>query len=60
MDKMDPQNEQSPKKLQIKMIILDTRIDLMAKQYKEGLVQKSQLEMILKEKQKLLSVLSSK
>ena len=60
MDKMDPQNEQSPKKLQIKMIILDTRIDLMAKQYKEGLVEKSQLEMILKEKQKLLSVLSSK
>ena len=60
MDKMDPQNEQSPKKLQIKMIILDTRIDLMAKQYKEGLVEKTQLEMILKEKQKLLSVLSSK
>ena len=60
MDKMDPQNEQSPKKLQIKMIILDTRIDLMAKQYKEGLVEKSQLEMILKEKQRLLSVLSSK
>ena len=60
MDKMDPQNEQSPKKLQIKMIILDTRIDLMAKQYKEGLVEKSQLELILKEKQRLLSVLSSK
>ena len=60
MDKMDPQNEQSPKKLQIKMIIVDTRIDLMAKQYKEGLVEKSQLEMILKEKQRLLSVLSSK
>ena len=60
MDKMDPQNEQSPKKLQIKMIILDTRIDLVAKQYKEGLVEKSQLEMILKEKQRLLSVLSSK
>lgn len=42
------------------MIVLDTEIDLMAKDFKEGKVEKSQLETKLKEKQKLMLILSKK
>ena len=42
------------------MTVVDTEIDLMAKDYKEGKLEKTQLELKLKEKQNLLSLLAKK
>ena len=42
------------------MTVIDTEIDLMAKDYKEGKLEKSQLETKFKEKQKLMMTLSKK
>ena len=44
----------------VKMTVLDTEIGLMAKDYKEGKVEKGQLETKLKEKQKLMLILTNK
>jgi len=60
MDKVDPQNHSSPKKLQLKLILLETKIDLMTKDFKEGRVEKEKLASLLKQKQGLFSQLTAK
>jgi len=60
MEKVDPENDSSPKKLQLKLVQLETKIDLMTRDFKEGRVKKETLAALLKQKKELLGQLSSK
>lgn len=58
MDTIDPGNE-SQSKLKIKMTMLEAKIDLGARSFKEGLVSKERLAALLKQKQELLAQLAT-
>jgi len=58
MDKVDPENKSSAKKLQISQIKLDTKLDLMTKDFKDGKLSKEDLAAALMEKKKMMVNLS--
>ena len=56
MDRIDPDNEQSPKRVMVRRCLVETRLETLTKEYKEGRVDKTRLAEALKEKKLLISI----
>ena len=56
MERIDPDNEHSPKRVTVRRCLVEIRLETLTKEYKEGRVDKTRLANALKEKQLLMSI----
>ena len=56
MDRIDPDNEQSSKRVMVRTCLVKKRLETLTQDYKEGRVDKTRLTKALKEKQLLMSI----
>jgi len=56
MERIDPDNEHSPKRVTVRRCLVEIRLETLTKEYKEGRVDKTRLAKALKEKQLLMSI----
>lgn len=56
MDRIDPDNEQSAKRVMVRTCLVKKRLETLTQEYKEGRVNKTRLAKAFKEKQLLMSI----